>query len=366
MPARAPSNRRYPLIVTADPDLLDDLLRMTADVGLIADVAPDGVAARPWFDHAAIVFVGTDVASSCARAGLPRRPGVILIGRDAPAGSVLPDWAGAEQIGAEHVATLPAAEPWILERLSGIDDTTGAGGRIVAVLGGRGGAGASVLAGGLAMTGARNGLRTLLVDADPLGGGVDLVLGWESLSGLRWPALAQASGRVHPPALVDALPGHAELVILSWDRGEPMVVPPEAMAAALDAGRRGRDLVVIDLPRRLDSSSVLALRAADRCYLVVPAELRACAAAARVAAMALPHCPALSLVVREPGPGGLAVKEVADAVGLPLAGSLRSEPNLPAALERGEPPAAGGRGSLAVLCGQLLAELGVDGRRATG
>ncbi len=75
--------------------------------------------------------------------------------------------------------------------------------------GGRGGAGASVLAGGLAVTAARRGLRTLLIDADPLGGGVDLVLGWESLDGLRWPSLSQASGRVQPAALVDALPGRA-------------------------------------------------------------------------------------------------------------------------------------------------------------
>lgn len=365
MATRAPrtSHRRHPLIVTADPDLLDDLLRMTADAGLIADVAPDPISARPWFDDAALVFVGIDVASSCARAGLPRRTGIVLIGRDGPPGSIPPDWADAERIGAEHVAILPAAEPWLLERLTGID--TGAGGQIIAVLGGRGGAGASVLAGGLAITGARSGLRTLLVDADPLGGGVDLVLGWESLDGLRWPELSQASGRVHPPALVDALPGHAELVILSWDRGEPTTVPPEAMVAALDAGRRGRDLVVVDVPRRLDESSILALRAADRALIVVPAELRACAAATRVAAMVLPYCPDLSLVVRQPGPGGLGATEVVGAVRLPLAGTLRGDPGLAAALERGEPPASNERGSLATLCRKLLADAGLVGARVT-
>ena len=227
-------------------------------------------------------------------------------------------------------------------------------GRVVAVLGGRGGAGASVLAGGLAVTAARRGLRTLLVDADPLGGGVDLVLGWESLDGLRWPALSQASGEVPAPALVEALPGRSDLVILSWDRGEPMTVPPEAMLAALDAGRRGRDLTIVDLPRRLDESAMLALRAADQVYLVVPAELRACAAAARVAAVAGPHCAALSVVVRQPGPAGLAVKEVIAALRLPYAGTIRSEPRLRTAWERGEPPAASGHGSLATLCGKLL------------
>jgi secretion/DNA translocation related CpaE-like protein len=154
--------------------------------------------------------------------------------------------------------------------------------------------------------------------------------------------------------LVEALPGHSELVILSWDRGEPMTVPPEAMLAALDAGRRGRDLTVVDLPRRLDESSMLALQAADQVYLVVPAELRACAAAARVAAVAAPHCAALSVVVRQPGPAGLAVKDVIAALRLPYAGTVRSEPRLRTAWERGEPPAATGRGSLATLCEKLL------------
>ena len=41
----------------------------------------------------------------------------------------------------------------------------------------------------------------------------------------------------------------------------------EAMAATLDAARRGRDLVVVDLPRHLDEAAVLALQSADRALL---------------------------------------------------------------------------------------------------
>jgi secretion/DNA translocation related CpaE-like protein len=362
-------NRRNPLIVTADPVLLEELLRLTADVGLIADVAPDPVAARGWFDRAGLVLIGIDVADSCARAGLRHRPGVVLVGRDLAvdrAGHGSPDWAVADRLGAAHIATLPAAEPWLVEQLGRVDG--GAGGRVIAVIGGRGGSGASVLAGGLAVTGARRGMATLLVDADPLGGGVDLVLGWEHREGLRWPALSGAGGRVHPSVLVDALPGsralgtprpggRSDLVVLSWDRGEPTTASTEAMIAALDAGRRGRDLVVVDLPRRLEDPAIVALSTADRAYLVVPAELRACAAAARVAATALPHCDDLFVVVRQPSPGGLTVSEVADAVRLPLAGTLRTEPGLSAALERGEAPTSNGRGSLARLCDKLLADL---------
>ena len=60
-------------------------------------------------------------------------------------------------------------------------------GAAVAVVGGCGGAGASVLAAALAVTAVRHGGRALLVDCDPLGGGLDLVLGAEHVAGLRWP-----------------------------------------------------------------------------------------------------------------------------------------------------------------------------------
>jgi hypothetical protein len=79
--------------------------------------------------------------------------------------------------------------------------------------------------------------------------------------------------------------------------------------------------------------------------------------------MATPHCASLAVVVRGPAPGGLKASEVAQALGLPLAGSLRAEPGLPAALERGQPPARDGRGPLAALCRRLLGEAGLTGHR---
>jgi secretion/DNA translocation related CpaE-like protein len=342
-----------PLLVTDDPNLLDEVLRLAADARVELDVATDPVAARDRVGAAPLVLVGLGMAAACVRARLPRRPGTVLVA-GAPVDE--PPWELAEAVGAEHIAVLPAAEPWLVDRLI---DAGGAPrpGAVVAVLGGRGGAGTSVLAAGLAVTAARSGLRALLVDADPLGGGVDLVLGWEALDGLRWPALSHGSSGVSPPALVDALPNRGELAVLSWDRGDPLAVPPDAMDATIDAGRASRDIVVVDLPRRLDDAAVLALAAADRALLLVPAELRACAAAARVAAIAAVHTSALKVVVRGPAPGRLKPREVARALGLPLAGTLRPEPELARALERGEPPAGTGRGPLALLCQRVLDDL---------
>jgi secretion/DNA translocation related CpaE-like protein len=343
-------------VFTNDGDLLDDLLRLAAAGGTEVDLVTDPVAARPRYVAAPLVLIGIDQVHEVLRARLPRRPGVILVGNAPPGG---PAWEFAELIGAEHVAMLPAAESWLVdrfaERFSTSRRTTGRGG-VIAVIGGRGGAGASVLAGGLAVTAKKAGLRTLLVDADPLGGGLDLVLGWEDLEGLRWPALTQADGHIDAQALVHALPSRGSLVVLSGDRSELLTLPSEAMAATMDAARRACDLVVVDLPRRLDDAAVIALAATDRVLVVVPAELRATAAAAKVATAAGLHCTNLAVIVRGPAPGRLKAKEVAQSLGLPLAGTLRPEPALCRGLERGEAPASTGRGPLAVLCRRLVTE----------
>ena len=346
------SASRLPLVVTADPDLLDDLLRLAAAGGTQVDVAPDPVAARPRYGVAPLVMIGADQVEACRRARLPRRSRVSVVSRgELPR----PLWDAAELCGADHVAELPAAEAWLVDRFAEpLDQPVG---RVLAVIGGRGGAGASTLAGGLAVTAVGAGHRTLLIDGDPLGGGLDLLLGWEQVNGLRWSGLTDAGGRLDPPALLGALPNRGDLVLLSFARDEMGTVAADTMAAAVDAGRRARDVIVADLPRHLDDAGVLALECADRALLVVPADLRATAAAARVARTVLMHRTDLAVVVRGPAPGRLKPGDVAAALGLPLAGALRPEPAMCQAIEHGEPPAVGGKGPLAELCRRLLADL---------
>ncbi|MFF5230573.1 septum site-determining protein Ssd [Dactylosporangium sp. NPDC000521] len=352
--------RHRPLLVTADVDLLDDVLALAAGVALDLDVEHGPEPARARYPDAPIVLIGDAAAQACARAHLPRRRGVVLLTRDHGTDRLA---ALADAVGAEQIVSFPDGAAWLTERLAtvarGHAVTVSARGRILAVLGGRGGAGASVLAAALAITAGNVGLRSLLVDADPLGGGADLILGWENVAGLRWPALAATSGAVDPPALVSALPSRGDVAVLSCDRGQPGGLSQDAMAAALDAGSRGRDLVVTDLPRSLDDAAVLALRAADRVLLVVPAELRACVAAARVAATVAPHTDELRLVIRGPAPGRLRTKDIARSLGVPVAGTLRAEPGLTRRLERGSPPAGDGRGPLAHLCRRIIGDLGL-------
>lgn len=350
-----------PLIVTSDPDVLEELLRLAAAAGIEVDVAPDAGSARPRWSHAGLVVVAVDAARGCARLRLPRRSAVVLLGNNLDDPAV---WQLAVEVGAERVVFLPEDEDWVASALADAVESRGTEGAVVAVLGGRGGAGATTLAAALAVTGTRTGRSVLLVDGDPLGGGVDLVFGGESDPGLRWPDLDDTRGRVPAAALAEALPQMAGLSVLSWDRGAATAVPPEAMTAVLAAGRRAHDLVVVDLPRSADEAARVVLAAASCVLLVVPAEVRAAAAAGRVAASVGLLCRDLRVVVRGPAPSGLDGGAIARALGLPLVGQLRPEPGLALALERGEAPGRRGRGPLADLCGQLVEELVPSLRRA--
>ena len=354
LPLPVPPGTARPLLVTGDPDVLDDLLRLAETSGTAVDVAPDPTAARRWWSSAPLVVVGPDAAVPCALAALPRRDGVVLLGDDLDDAGI---WQLAVDVGAEHVVLLPDADGWLTGRLTDAAESGRPEGALLAVVGGRGGAGATTLACALAVTATRRGSRALLVDGDPLGGGIDLVFGGEEHSGLRWPDLQSTRGRVPAQALTGALPQLADLSVLSWDRGTTASVPVEAVRAVVAAGRRAYDVVVVDLPRTLDDCARDVLAEATTALLVVPAEVRAAAAASRVAGPLGLLSRDVRVVVRGPAPGGLRADDVARALGLPLQGDLRPEPGLETALERGEPPARSGRGPLWALCGRLLDEV---------
>lgn len=351
------SSRRG-LVMVSDPDLLDAVLRLAAAAGCELHRAVDAAQARRHWTEAPMVVLDAAAAQRCARAGLPRRPAVVVAVRGEPPPQV---WRDAVAIGAEHVIALPEAESWLVAALTEAAEGRHRGGAVLAVVGGRGGAGASVFAAAVAVTAVRDGERVLLVDCDPLGGGLDLVLGAEELGGLRWPEIGVGGGRVGATALHAALPapavarGSGELGVLSCDRSTHGPTPA-AVASVIDAGRRAGETVVCDLPRYPTDAAVAALGAADLTVLVVPADVRACAAGARVAAVLAEHGGAVRLVVRGPAPGGIEADEVARALRLPLLAAMRPQPGLARALERGCAPGRS-RGPLVAAARTVLAEL---------
>lgn len=334
-----------PLIVTEDVELLDDLLRLCAAAGAEPEVHHTLPDRRGGWEQAPMVLVGDDAAARCR--GAARRRGVMLVGRDQDAPDV---WRRAVEIGAEYVLRLPDSENWLVDQIANAAEGSGRPALTVGVIGGRGGSGASTLACALAVTAARTGRRTMLIDGDPLGGGIDVLLGGERVEGMRWPDFAHSKGRVGGGALEESLPALHGLRVLSWGRDDWVVIPPQAMRAVLGAARRLGGVVVVDLPRRIDEAVAEALAQLDLGLLVVPGELRAVAAAKRVASMAGMVLEDLRVVARGPYASGLDEQWVAHAMGLPLAGELPLEPGLLAEQDMGEPPGGSPRGSLARFC----------------
>jgi secretion/DNA translocation related CpaE-like protein len=236
---------------------------------------------------------------------------------------------------------------------------------VIAITGGCGGAGASVLTVALARSAAVDGLRGMVVDADPLGGGIDLVLGAEDVPGLRWPDLSTARGRLQPGLLAKLLPSVDGVSFLAWDRssGAGVDVPADAVRAVLTSARTEADAIVVDLPRRIPdgSGACEAALGCDVALLVVPAHVRATAAAVGVLNRLRTLATDVRLVVRRT-PGGPAPLAIADALGLPLAATVRAEPGLAAALDRGEPPALRPGGPLRRACAELISDLVNGGR----
>ncbi|MEU9036843.1 septum site-determining protein Ssd [Streptomyces sp. NPDC048352] len=365
MPARGggavPGGGR-PLIITEDPLLLDDLLRLCAAAGAepyVHHAVPEqsgaggghggrgeggaGATAGVGWDSAPLVLVGDDAARRVR--GAPRRDGVLLVGRDLDDPFV---WQRAVEIGAQEVLRLPDAEALIVDRIADVVEGAGRPALAVGVIGGSGGAGASTLACALALGAAKAGERTILIDADPLGGGMDVLLGGESAEGLRWPDFAASRGRVGAGALEESLPELHALRVLSWDRGERVFVPPAAMRSVVAAARRRGGVVVVDLPRRVDEAVAEVLAQLDLVLLVVPGELRSVAAAGRVAAGVRMVARDVRVVVRGRCPDGLDAEGVAGLLGAPLAGEVPVEVGLPGRVAEGEPP--GARGTLARFC----------------
>ncbi len=349
-PPRSP----HVVVLATDPDLLDRVLAVAAAAGVEPRVLPDPGAIRPLWAMADLVIVGVEVAPRLATMALPRRDDVFLVAPD-DAGAGTADWSGP--LGAA-VVLLPGGATWLTTAIADAGGGRAGASRLVAFVGGSGGAGASTCAAALAYQSAQLGRSTLLIDGDPRGGGIDLLLGAEGEPGWRWPRLDRAQG--HLGQLAGQLPRVDGVDLLSMARVGPLPtdLPSElsadAVKAVLLAGLRDYDLVVADLPRPPTDAGAEVLRRADHTYLVVPGDVRGLAAARQTAAELSGLCSGVAAVLRLRPGGQVDATTVQDGLGVEVAAALRDEPAVLRAADRGEPPGRSARSSLAKACRLLL------------
>lgn len=330
------------LLLSRSTPLAEEVGRLAAAADIRPQVAADPVAALPTWSTASLVLVGADLVAELAQVRPPRRAGVHVVSL-----GPLPDLVFREAlaVGAESVAELPGSADWLVELLGDVGEQPG---RVVGVVGGTGGAGATTYAVALAQAAARAG-TALLVDTDPLGPGTDRMLGMEASQGARWESLQRTSGRLASRSLREAVPRRDGLGVLTWAAAVPGSVQAFAAREALEAGRRGHDLVVVDLSREGPLLGELAARC-DLVAVVTPASVAGAASAARVVArLGSVRC---GLVLR---PGSVAPHSMAAAVGVPVLATLPDQRGVTEAAELGCGPLRSRRGPLARAVGDLLA-----------
>jgi secretion/DNA translocation related CpaE-like protein len=345
-----PMDLALPLVATSDDRILDDALRWCAAVGCTPEVATGIVAVRRSWRAAPIVVVGDDLAPELVRAQMPRRDHVLLLARSRDEAT----FPMAIALGAVDVLT-GEDETRALDALTLALDGRGEA-CLVSLVGGVGGAGASTLAAALARTGADRGFHSLLLDADPLGGGLELVLGTEAVDGLRWHDLGAADGPVAAESLAEVLPRQDSLATLSWGRDGPDEVPA-ALGGVLAAALRGFDLVVADVPRHLEPAGVELVSRSVLTVVVVPEDVRAVGSARRVLDRLEPHTSAVA-VVSTARPGGLGRQAVSEGLGRPVIARLRHDRHIRTAVDHGHGP--GKSRSTRGVAHALLDLLGLD------
>lgn len=330
------------LLVTREEALLEGVLRLAAAAGVILEVARDTPTALRSWPGMPVVLLGTDQLPALAAARPVRRGQVHVVGAAPVPEAAFRD---ALAVGAETVAELPAAETWLVELLTDVADGGADGATTVAVVGGSGGAGATTFAAALAQSGASAAHRSLLLDADPLGGGIDRVVGLEEIEGIRWESLMQSTGRFSSRSLREALPQRDGLAVLAWGGGPRLRLDAFTVREVLSAAQRGSDLVVVDLPRYPDQVASEVLSRCDHVLLVAGLTVPAVAASSRVSAQLAESGRPVSLVTRGRR-SALAPEEVARTLGLPLLASMPDQRRLAEWIDLGLGPVHSARGPL--------------------
>nr|VDG62144.1 Flp pilus assembly protein, ATPase CpaE [Streptococcus thermophilus] len=327
------------LIAVGDPILHPEATHLAAATGrpLIDAHSPADITRH----HSRAFAVLIDDENLPAIANLPGRHGVFHLRSDSADGLT-----GQAPPGASDTFALPAQAADLLGAIGKLalravagaaSSLTATTGTVLTFIGAAGGAGTSTLAAAVARTAAAD-VQPVIVDAHRYSGGIDLLLGVEDIVGARWGDLDIGQGSVDRVQLRQALPATKDGIgVLTGTRTVVPEAAGSAQAAASDLDRvvtalGTGGLTVVDAP-----ADGLPNRC-DHAFILAPAEVRAAAAAALIAAECRGANIPVSIVLRHRGWSGMTAEEMANVTNTEVVAELKHLPKLVRAVEVGGLP----------------------------
>jgi secretion/DNA translocation related CpaE-like protein len=336
------------VLASDDVRVRGEAARLAAAAGCSLRVADNLDDVRRAWTASTAVLVGADLVGQLVGLGLPRRAHVHVL-----AGRLLDETRlrAAVGLGAESVLELPEGAAQLGDILRDLADHERTAGRVLGVVAGSGGVGASVLTVAVATVAARDGATVLAVDLDPGGAGLELLAGHADQAGVDWDSLSTGQGRLSSTALRDSLARSHGPAVLGWSTTSIRPSPPEPVVGeVLAAARRGHDLVVVDSPSPQVWSSC------DVLVLVVAGSVHGIAAARRVLSR-MPVGVPVGLAVRAPRHDAWA-RDVAQTLALPLWTVVTDQRALDEHLSAGLGPARRPRGPVARAAAEIVRQVG--------
>ena len=226
----------------------------------------------------------------------------------------------------DYLVKPPDAQELIIRLKAALDLRQERLGFVVAVVGGKGGVGASMVAVNLALA-LRQQSRAgvVLVDAAQ-GGTVDIMLNLQSAQGVGGllPRLEELEGADFEAILTPHASGVQALLL--HEQGAAETVGAEAVRKILLALRRLRDFVVVDAPLGMDESAATILELADRVLLVLTPEITSLRGARlwleQAARMGVSRERVVPVLNRFPQRGGLQRRDIENAMGLAMQATI--------------------------------------------